>query len=390
MRGFLALCAWRCAAFQSSRAPAQQPAARLPVLCAGAFPEPAHSPVGGPRTSLVGLWRLRREEVGLPAVDDVIVKLTAAGTFTAWHDSRFATGDSAAASVALAEKLKGRWYSDGADRELRLARFERQSPVEWYTGAPADAGANLGIFRGSILEGAHEPEWVGKFSLSPLWPDFHEALPPPVEAPPAFDAGEAGAVDGRWDLVFTTTESVAYDVRLYPNRTWETVGGFDGSESSREGGFGMRPAVLESGLVEGLRSLERAAARSTRDDKAFLSQGLEAAPPRTDAKLCGTWNVFDDEDDLDLFSGAPGRGHLVFLWARRFGTSPRLVGTGVSYDSDMLFVGELGGAGAANGLDASGVRVALRAAGVTAVGWNADPCFIGTFSMRRAAVRPES
>ena len=57
---------------------------------------------------------------------------------------------------AFAEKLNGRWYCDGDDQELRLARFERQSPVEWYTGMPADRDAPLSPYSGHVTLGAHE------------------------------------------------------------------------------------------------------------------------------------------------------------------------------------------------------------------------------------------
>ena len=91
----------------------------------GAFPEPDFA---RGRQSLRGLWRLQRTCEDEGDCQDIVVNLKASGTFTATSQ-----GDDEAMK-AFAEKLNGRWYCDGEDQELRLARFERQSPVEWYTG----------------------------------------------------------------------------------------------------------------------------------------------------------------------------------------------------------------------------------------------------------------
>ena len=84
---------------------------------------------------------------------------------------------------AFAEKLNGRWYCDGDDQELRLARFERQSPVEWYTGMPADRDAPLSHASGHVTL-AHEPSGLAasRSWLAALARDACVWLPSP---PPA-------------------------------------------------------------------------------------------------------------------------------------------------------------------------------------------------------------
>ena len=160
-------------------------------LSKGAFPEERFDRV--PRQSLRGLWRLRRDCEG-EIVDDVVLTLKAAGTFSAVFSPQVAADDATAARGAkFAAALRGRWYCDTANREVRLARFERQSPVEWYTGMPVDSDATLSAFEGHVTYGASEPEWIGRFEMWPMWPATHGFLPvPPLEAP-RFDAGAAGA-----------------------------------------------------------------------------------------------------------------------------------------------------------------------------------------------------
>ena len=103
-------------------------------------------------------------------------------------------------------------------------------------------------------------------------------------------------------------------------------------------------------------------------------------PPKPAARLAGTWNVCQDDDAMDFFSGLPGKGRQIFLWCRRFGTGDATkVSTGVTIDSDLLFVGNL------EGDDARRDPVATSAAGVAAVGWTTEPCFTGVFALKRAS-----
>ena len=94
-------------------------------------------------------WRLQRTCEDEGDCQDIVVNLKASGTFTATSQ-----GDDEAMKV-FAEKLRGRWYCDGEDQELRLARFERQSPVEWYTGMPSEPDAPLSNYAGHVTLGAH-------------------------------------------------------------------------------------------------------------------------------------------------------------------------------------------------------------------------------------------
>ena len=348
---------------------------------AGAFPEVEFA--SSPRQSLRGVWRLRRDcEEDATAIDDIIVTLKASGTFSSAYFPLVEPADEAVAATmrTFAAALKGRWYSDSDDGEVRLARFERQSPVEWYTGMPANKTAPLSAIRGHVTFGASEPEWIGRFAMEPLWPETHAALPrlPAARATTPFAAPAAAA--GAWFLVCTggvaadDDERVAFEVALHKNRTWETIDGFDGSASRREGGISVSAAGAAS--LRDLVSLERAAAEEARADRAFLRRALgEGRETEARSRLAGTWDIFDedDEDGINFFAGAPGAGSNIFLWCRRTGGDAARVSSGVSIDSDLLFVGVLDGDGA----------VARAAEGVISVGWNTEPCFVGAFTLAR-------
>ena len=331
----------------------------------GAFPEPDFA---RGRQSLRGLWRLQRTCEDEGDCQDIVVNLKASGTFTATSQ-----GDDEAMK-AFAEKLNGRWYCDGDDQELRLARFERQSPVEWYTGMPADRDAPLSPYSGHVTLGAHEPEWIGRFELTPLWPETHVWLPSPPLAAPNF---RADAVAGPHYLVWTTEDGATlYDVELKPDLTWESSGGFDGSSARREAGVAVARSIVDTrGALDAVASLERSVSRESRADREWLSRAASAAkplPPERPARLAGTWNVYDG--DFDLFRGVGGEGREIFLWCRRTGSRDATTSSGVSIDSDLLFVGLLE--------EDDDVEIAC-ASGIVCVGWTTEPCVVGRFELRR-------
>ena len=170
----------------------------------GAFPEPDFA---RGRQSLRGLWRLQRTCEDEGDCQDIVVNLKASGTFTATSQ-----GDDEAMK-AFAEKLNGRWYCDGDDQELRLARFERQSPVEWYTGMPAEPDRAAAL-RGPRHARRARTEWIGR--LTPLWPETRWLPSPPLSAPNF----RAEAVAGPHYLVWTTEDGATlYDVELKPDLT---------------------------------------------------------------------------------------------------------------------------------------------------------------------------
>jgi len=331
----------------------------------GAFPEPDFA---RGRQSLRGLWRLQRTCEDEGDCQDIVVNLKASGTFTATSQ-----GDDETMKT-FAEKLNGRWYCDGEDQELRLARFERQSPVEWYTGMPAEPDAPLSRYAGHVTLGAHEPEWIGRFELTPLWPETHVWLPSPPLSAPNF---RAEAVAGPHYLVWTTEDGATlYDVELKPDLTWESSGGFDGSSARREAGVAVARSIADTrGALDAVASLERSVSRESRADREWLSRAASAAkplPPERPARLAGTWNVYDG--DFDLFRGVGGEGREIFLWCRRTGSRDATTSSGVSIDSDLLFVGLLE--------EDDDVEIAC-ASGIVCVGWTTEPCVVGRFELRR-------
>ena len=101
--------------------------------------------------------------------------------------------------------------------------------------------------------------------------------------------------------------------------------------------------------------------------------GVWLAP--TGGSLAYLWREWPaaGAQDLGFGAGAPGAGSNIFLWCRRTGGDAARVSSGVSIDSDLLFVGVLDGDGA----------VARAAEGVISVGWNTEPCFVGAFTLAR-------
>ena len=355
---------WLCIALLTPAiawSPPRPPRCHRIRLREGAFPEPDFA---RGRQSLRGLWRLQRSCEDEGDCQDIVVNLKASGTFTATSQ-----GDDEAMK-AFAEKLNGRWYCDGEDQELRLARFERQSPVEWYTGMPSDPDAPLSNYAGHVTLGAHEPEWIGRFELAPLWPETHVWLPSPPLSAPNF---RADAVAGPHYLVWTTDEgAVLYDVDLKADLTWESSGGFDGSSARQEAGVAVSRSIADTrGALDAVASLERVIAGETRRDREWLAKAASASKPVSrPARLAGTWNVY--EGDFDLFRGVGGEGREVFLWCRRTGVGSS---SGVSIDSDLLFIGLLDE-------DDDDVEIAC-ASGIVCVGWTTEPCVVGRFELRR-------
>ena len=118
-----------------------------------------------------------------------------------------------------------------------------------------------------------------------------------------------------------------------------------------------------------------AVSRESRADREWLSRAASAAkplPPERPARLAGTWNVYDG--DFDLFRGVGGEGREIFLWCRRTGSRDATTSSGVSIDSDLLFVGLLE--------EDDDVEIAC-ASGIVCVGWTTEPCVVGRFELRR-------
>ena len=166
--------------------------------------------------------------------------------------------------------------------EVTLARFGRHGNhvTETWTGQ-YDSSANR--VEGVVLEGASEPEYAGRFSLTPAFPSLQ-----PVVKNNILRKNETqwrvADVAGEYTLEFQGDGSIsAYDIRLLPNRTWTSVG---------------------------------------------LS-----------ATLAGSWNVFDS--DVNLASGIDGTGPRLWLWLRRFGQTSS---SGVHLSQDRLYLGRITGA----------------------------------------------
>eukprot|EP00629_Pelagomonadales_sp_RCC1024_P000728 CAMPEP_0119265210 /NCGR_PEP_ID=MMETSP1329-20130426/4079_1 /TAXON_ID=114041 /ORGANISM="Genus nov. species nov., Strain RCC1024" /LENGTH=305 /DNA_ID=CAMNT_0007265023 /DNA_START=94 /DNA_END=1008 /DNA_ORIENTATION=- len=179
------------------------------------------------------------------------------------------------------EELRGKWSCDGS--ELTLARFDNigNHVVETYTGVYSKSKNRV---KGTMAYGASEPEYAGRFRMTPLFPELQPVVANEVRnrTMPLFRVAQ---VAGAWSLEFRGTEGFsAYDVRLYENRTWETV-----SDLGAPG-----------------------------------------------ARLAGKWNLFDD--GIDLASGIEGRGGRLWLWLRRFGPTAT---KGVHLTHDRLYLGRI-------------------------------------------------
>ena len=158
------------------------------------------------------------------------------------------------------EQASRRWRGGRCDDSGRTRRelLIYAQVTETWTGQ-YDSSANR--VEGVVLEGASEPEYAGRFSLTPAFPSLQ-----PVVKNNILRKNETqwrvSDVAGEYTLEFQGDGSIsAYDIKLLPNRTWTSVG---------------------------------------------LS-----------ATLAGSWNVFDS--DVNLASGIDGTGPRLWLWLRRFG-----------------------------------------------------------------------
>jgi hypothetical protein len=221
---------------------------------------------------LSGVWKLERES------DDAVEQVPIQPTNPSWSGDRWSDVVRELARKQRQQELlqldaaggwrsppgspielRGKWSMDG-NAEVTLARFGRHGNhvTETWTGQ-YDSSANR--VEGVVLEGASEPEYAGRFSLTPAFPSLQ-----PVVKNNILRKNETqwrvADVAGEYTLEFQGDGSIsAYDITLLPNRTWTSVG---------------------------------------------LS-----------ATLAGSWNVFDS--DVNLASGIDGTGPRLWLWLRRFG-----------------------------------------------------------------------
>jgi hypothetical protein len=221
---------------------------------------------------LSGVWKLERES------DDAVEQVPIQPTNPSWSGDRWSDVVRELARKQRQQELlqldaaggwrsppgspielRGKWSMDG-NAEVTLARFGRHGNhvTETWTGQ-YDSSANR--VEGVVLEGASEPEYAGRFSLTPAFPSLQ-----PVVKNNILRKNETqwrvADVAGEYTLEFQGDGSIsAYDIKLLPNRTWTSVG---------------------------------------------LS-----------ATLAGSWNVFDS--DVNLASGIDGTGPRLWLWLRRFG-----------------------------------------------------------------------
>lgn len=293
---------------------------------------------------LSGLWKLERVPVdfGAPRSVKNEVPIQPSWSGDRWdsparvrtlHSSVYVTLDSAGgfstpAGTEDGLAVRGKWSCDGA--ELTMATFgTSRNVLETYEGtySPPSESTPEGSVRGFMAYGASEPEYAGKFSMTPVMPKLN----PIVENEEVSRTSPLFACDsfvGAWDLDFQSDTSVAaYKLNLYKNRTWETT----------EGSLGV-----------------------------------------DDAKLAGKWNLFDDS--IDLTSGIDGVGGRVWLWLRRFG---QVATKGVHLNHDRLYIGSVTPTSSSKNDHAADPKP-KSAKGQVAIGWSTEPAFIGSFRMRPA------
>lgn len=220
-------------------------------------------------------------------------------------------------------ELRGKWSMDN-DAEVTLARYGRHgnSVLETWTGQ-YDASTNQ--VEGTMLEGASEPEYAGRFSLTPAFPSLQPVVENTVLRKNETRWGVPD-VTGDYTLEFQGDGSLsAFDVQLAADRSWTSVG------------------------------LAAAHAR-----------GRSTGSAPTPSTLAGTWNVF--ESDVNTASGIDGVGPRVWLWLRRSSSH------GVHLEQDRLYLGRIAGAAG----NATSVR---HIKGHVAVGWAGEPAFIGSFRL---------
>ena len=310
---------WPCIALLASAiawSPPRPPRCHRIRLREGAFPEPDFA---RGRQSLRGLWRLQRTCEDEGDCQDIVVNLKASGTFTATSQ-----GDDEAMR-AFAEKLQGRWYCDGEDQELRLARFERQSPVEWYTGMPADRDAPLSATRATSRSARTSPSGLPLRADAALARDACLAAVATAQRAELSGRGRRRTALPRLD---DRRRRSLYDVDLKPDLTWESSGGFDGSSAA--GVVAVARSIADTrGALDAVASLEDL----LRENRAPIASGLSRPhPPRpvsrsgpraslgpgTSTRATSTCSAASAARDGRSSCGAGGRARATRRRARAF------------------------------------------------------------------------
>lgn len=221
--------------------------------------------------------------------------------------------------MMIGEKVYGKWFCDGP--ELTLVRFGyAYNVIETYTGLYRPDKSHI---KGYIAHGISEPDYSGHFKMTHLMPSINPIIQN-VKLNRKTTLFQSEDIVGNWEMTFKGENAIsAYTITLYMNNTWQTT--------------------------------------------SYL--GID------NAKLAGTWNLFDE--NIDLTSGIKGSGSKIWLWMRRFGHSNAIT-TGMHLEQDRLYIGNIQSSSLYNKTQALPKNIE----GKVAIGWSTEPTFIGTFNMR--------
>ena len=87
-------------------------------------------------------------------------------------------------------------------------------------------------------------------------------------------------------------------------------------------------------------------------------------------KLIGNWNLYNDT--IDLTTGLHGTGNRLWLWLRRFPN--KYFGQNNNLEEDRLYSGII---------QLNREKKIKMILGEVCVGWQIEPAFIGTFSLKK-------
>lgn len=324
-------------------------------------------------SALSGAWNLEYDFEGTK-VPSRMVSLLPSGKFSSPPPgSGSSIPDSAPRNTV--EVLDGAWSVDPDSQEFTVAIYGVAKNVKiWFVGSIDATGSAIS---GAVGEGAQDPNWVGKFTLTKFMAEFdptivkkrkeravtykHDDLigawrietfkyvKPRKDSKkgkkrkPNVYKGEPEVVEAKSEL----QTSQVFDVEFFSNSTWQSINGFG-----------------------------------------------------EDGRLAGKWNVFSD--NIDLGTGIKGKGTRVWFEARRFSVMGGALSYGAGLTHDLLYMGSISFSldnfalesdatlvDAADTTCAPGVgeskpmKVSLKAGGYICQGYSGEPVFLGKFNMTR-------
>ena len=216
--------------------------------------------------------------------------------------------------------VDGAWSVDPDTQEFTVAVYGVAKNVKFWFVGNIDAGGSM--VSGVVGEGAQDPAWVGKFTLT----KFMAAFDPTVEDPNSAAKRKAAAVIYRHDDLVGTWRVETF--KYIKERK---------SKSKKR----RRPNVYKGETEASIRNEEKSELVTSQvfDMEFFSNSTWQSINGFENGRLAGRWNVFSEK--IDLGTGIKGKGTRVWFQARRFSMQGGRLSYGVNMTHDMLFMGPI-------------------------------------------------